>query len=85
MLATYNVGPLSATKNRILDFLQKTESETEYVNYIQTWEMRSRRDKTKLTHKNDQFTDGQMMMLQPYVELFTDYLLKNHKEEVETA
>lgn len=25
------------------------------------------------------------MLLQPYIELFTDFLLKNYKEEIDTA
>ncbi len=47
--------------------------------------MRTRRDKTRMIHKNEHFSEGQMMLLQPYIELFTDFLLRNYKEEIETS
>jgi len=38
-----------------------------------------------MIHKNEHFSEGQMMLLQPYIELFTDFLLRNYKEEIETS
>lgn len=58
MLATYDVGPLSATRKRIVEFLKRTEEAKDYIEYIQFWEMRTRREKVKLIHKNDHFSEG---------------------------
>ena len=85
MLSTYDVGPLSATRQRIVEFLKLTEESADYIEYIQFWEMRTRREKTRIIHKNEHFSEGQMMLLQPYIELFTDFLLRNHKDEIETS
>ena len=85
MLSTYDVGPLSATRQRIVEFLKLTEESADYIEYIQFWEMRTRREKTRIIHKNEHFSEGQMMLLQPYIELFTDFLLRNYKDEIETS
>ena len=46
--------------------------------------MKQKGKKTDL-HKNEFFGQTQMLLLQPYLELFTDFITRHYLDEFETA
>ncbi len=47
--------------------------------------MKTKRSRQKLIDKNNYFEFNEMQLLQPYIELYTDFLLKNYSDELETS
>ena len=57
MLATYNVVPYLITKKRIMKFMEKTMTEPKYIEYLQEWHMRTKRERRSLFKSNDYFDE----------------------------
>ena len=47
--------------------------------------MKTKRARQKSIDKNNCFDFSEMLLLQPYIELYTDFLLKNYSDELETS
>ena len=85
MLDTYEIVPMLINRHRIRQFLEKTHEFEPYTDHIDYWNSKKQKSKKAELHKNEFFGPTQMLLLQPYLELFTDFITRHYSEEFETA
>lgn len=74
----YGIPPVSINPERVDHFLRETELSTSYRQHISDWFFKHKREQLKSCPTNSCFSNVEMQTLQPYVQLFTDYLGRYH-------
>jgi hypothetical protein len=74
----YGIPPVHISPERVDHFLRETEQSTSYRQHIADWFFKQKREQLKSYPTNSCFSNMEMQMLQPYVQLFTDYLGRFH-------
>ena len=85
MLETYDIVPLLLNKSVLKAFFAETETNHNYINFLRDWQLKSGREQQAIAHKNQYYKPKQFEKLQPYVWLLTDFLQKNHGNDIENS
>ena len=96
MLNLYDIVPTMLTSDLIEDFLAEIEKNESYQDYIEEWKSLKNAKKDQEIERMElaeamRLKDGKifpfrhMCFLKPYIELFTDYLQKNHIDEIQKS